>query len=82
MHDATSRMEGMHHVNRTMCHEEGINCVNGGLGHMGIGKKDMAMHEGSINDQRPYVLRCRAPHELASIVAYIYATDLWRRRHS
>ena len=53
MPNATSRMEGMHHVNRTMCHEEGIHCVNGGLGHMGMEEKDMAMHEGPINDQRP-----------------------------
>ena len=51
MHDATSRMESMHHVNRTMCHEEDIHCVNRGLGHMGMEEKDMAMHEGPINDQ-------------------------------
>ena len=43
MHDATSKMEGMYHVNKTMCHEEGIHCVNGSLGHMGMERKDMAM---------------------------------------
>ena len=43
MHDATSKMEGMYHVNKTMCHEEGIHYVNRGLGHMGMEEKDMAM---------------------------------------
>ena len=48
MHDAASKMEGMYHVNKTMCHEEGIHCVNRGLGHMGMEEKNMAMHGGPI----------------------------------
>ena len=59
MHDATSKMEGMYHVNKTMCHEEGIHYVNRGFGHMGKEEKDMAMHGGPINNQRP----CACVHE-------------------
>ena len=43
MHEATSKREGMCHVNKTMCHEEGTHCVYGGLVHMGMEEKDMAM---------------------------------------
>ena len=51
MHDATSKMEGMYHVNKTMCHEEGIHCVNRGLGHISMEKENMAMHEGPIKGE-------------------------------
>ena len=51
MHDATSRMERMYHVNKTMCHEEGIHCVNKGLGHMSMEKENMAMHEGPVKGE-------------------------------
>ena len=43
MHDATSRKKGMDHVSKTRCHEKEIHCVNGGLGHMGMQEKSMAM---------------------------------------
>ena len=33
----------MDHVSKTRCHEKEIHCVNGGLGHMGMEEKDMAM---------------------------------------
>ena len=35
--------KGMDHVSKNRCHEKEIHYGNGGLGHMGMEKKDMAM---------------------------------------
>ena len=56
MHDATSKMEGMYHVNKTMCHEEGIHCVNRGLGHMSMEKENMIACMRTINVSKGHTI--------------------------
>ena len=35
--------KGMDHVSKNRCHEKETHCGNGGLGHMGMQEKGMAM---------------------------------------
>ena len=49
MHDATSKIEGMCHVNKAI--NQGLHYMYQGLSHMGMEARSMAMHDGPIKDE-------------------------------
>ena len=64
MHDATSRKKGIN-VSKTRCHEKEIQCVNRGLGHMGMQEKGMAMP--------------RRTNQTRNLGAYVHERHAWRQ---